>query len=680
MSNRASNTVVDNNEFENNHAQIGGAVFFDYYQSYPNIYQNNNNSITNSKFINNEAETAGAVVLYSSNSVVDNCIFYQNNASRYGSGAIASGGKNNVISNSDFEGNTAFLYAGAIGANDTAIINNTFKDNSAFQAGAILTINSSIIGNTFNGNSATRGSNIAFLDDYNSLLENNNNLPESSLYAYDDEVILNVVKDLNGKYFLYVNSTVSSGNYYYQAYCIEQYASIPSVNNVKYNGTWGILVDDLYFVRNSLDQSYVGDYIKVLIMLYSETMYNLKDYVYVFTDGDYRHSRDPFIRNAIRVAEASSTKLVNGDIWIDGQFYCCEFHTFINPTTRQNLILWNCCRGVELPDFCVSKSASSNYGIGVGDEVTFTITVTNTKNVTLHNVTVKENVPSHFDIVRWINPDNDSWQRTSDVTWFLDRPLEPGEKVSFQVVMKCNSVFSSTRNTVDVTTFETDSKQTSRWVYGESSNSGGLVITKVTDTYSKGVYDGQTVSFTIQVVNTGSTPYSYFSVRDYWENNDYTYLGFSSEDSGWSTSSGGNNERYFHHSGNLNLGEATSIQVQFKITPNGHDGARYNHASLNGQTVSDYYYVSGSTGLNVVKNGQEFAPTNTRITNMVTVYTMGTVTQGIENVFVEERIQEGLIYDGWEGSSDWVHTVTSDGVHRWDYMKPLRGNSNFLGV
>ncbi len=302
--NRASNTVVDNNEFENNHAQIGGAVFFDYYQSYPNIYQNNNNSITNSKFINNEAETAGAVVLYSSNSVVDNCIFYQNNASRYGSGAIASGGKNNVISNSDFEGNTAFLYAGAIGANDTAIINNTFKDNSAFQAGAILTINSSIIGNTFNGNSATRGSNIAFLNDYNSLLENNNNLPESSLYAYDDEVILNVVKDLNGKYFLYVNSTVSSGNYYYQAYCIEQYASIPSVNNVKYNGTWGILVDDLYFVRNSLDQSYVGDYIKVLIMLYSETMYNLKDYVYVFTDGDYRHSRDPFIRNAIRVAEA----------------------------------------------------------------------------------------------------------------------------------------------------------------------------------------------------------------------------------------------------------------------------------------------------------------------------------------------------------------------------------------
>ena len=168
------------------------------------------------------------------------------------------------------------------------------------------------------------------------------------------------------------------------------------------------------------------------------------------------------------------------------------------------------------------------------------------------------------------------------MTWFLDRPLEPGEKVSFQVVMKCNSVFSSTRNTVDVTTFETDSKQTSRWVYGESSNSGGLVITKVTDTYSKGVYDGQTVSFTIQVENTGSTPYSYFSVRDYWENNDYTYLGFSSEDSGWSTSSGGNNERYFHHSGNLNPGEATSIQVQFKITPNGHDGARYNHASLNG--------------------------------------------------------------------------------------------------
>ena len=700
--NTASNTLVGNNTFDSNKAQIGGAVFFDYSQSYPNIYQNSNNTIVNSKFINNEAETGGAVVLYSSNSIVENCTFYNNNASRYGSGALASGGKNNLINNNTFENNTAFLYAGAIGTNDTTISNNIFKDNTAYQAGAILTINSTVINNTFEGNDANRGSNIVYLDNYEypavvcnctnctdcqcsedncnctnasmtkvvkSLLINNTNLTEDSVYIYDEQTILNVVRDLKGTYFLYENDTISSGNYFYRAYCIEQDASIPVVGSIKYNGTWGILLDDLYFVRNSLDQSYVGDYIKVLIMMYTDTMYNLKDYIYIFTDSDYRHTRNPIIQNIIRTAEDSSTILINGNSWIGDTYYCCEFHSFINPTTRQNLILWNCCRDIVVPDLNPSKSASPSSSIKVGDNVTFTITVRNTKNIILHNVTVNENVPSNFEIVNWINTINDAWKRTGDTTWLLNRPLNPDETVTFQIVMRCKSAFSSNRNQIEVTSAETDAKSAYSWVYGDSS-SGGLKITKTADS-KNGVFEGDTVSFTIQVLNTGDSPRAPFSFDDYWYNNDYTYLTFYSSDTNWSVSKSNDNRLNLHYNGYLNSGTLSSIQLFFKITELSKTGYRYNYAYLDGQTVSDSYYVSYYNVLNVVKTGQNYAPVNTRISNYIYVYNGGHTNVGIENVWVEEIIPDGLIYDGWDENPNWVHTVNSNGVHRWTYIPIL---------
>ena len=443
-----SNILIDNSTFDSNNAQIGGAVFFDYYQGYPYIYENHKNNIVNSIFINNEAETAGAVVFYSSNSIIVNSTFIGNNATRYGSGAVSSGGKNNVIRDSLFENNSAFLYAGAIGTNDTAIVNNTFKNNTAFQAGAILTINSTIANNTFSDNYAMRGIDVAYIDNWKyankTLLNGNKGLSEGTVYAYDEDKIINVYKEINGKFYLYDNVKTTSGNYSFQGYCIEQDASIPIVyKNNKNNGTWGILVDDLFFVRNSLDQSYVGDYLKVLIMKYqSYEHYNIKDLIYVFTDGDYRNSRDPIIQDVIKLAENCFTILDNGNNTIENITYPCEFYTFINPTTRQNMIIWNCSNPIVIPSVTASKTIVESKTYKVGENVTFRITITNDKNFTFHNVTIRENVPTGFSIVDWINTYADNLERISENVWVLKRDLKPGDKVQFDVVLRYDFVSS----------------------------------------------------------------------------------------------------------------------------------------------------------------------------------------------------------------------------------------------
>ncbi|WP_297826011.1 right-handed parallel beta-helix repeat-containing protein [uncultured Methanobrevibacter sp.] len=690
-SNIGSNNLLDNNTYEMNTAQIGGAVFFDYYPTYPNIYRNTNNTISNSKFINNTADTAGAVVLYSSNSLIANSTFIGNNATRYGSGAVASGGKNNIIKGNVFENNTASLYAGAIGANDTAIVNNTFIKNRALQAGAILTINSTIVNNTFDGNYALRGVNVVYLDNYeygtDTLIINNTGLPEGTIYVYDENNIVNVYKEIGGKFYIYDDPSQTSGTYSYQGYCIEQNASIPIVpDNIKYNGTWGILVEDLFFVRNSLDQSYVGDYLKVLIMKYqTNENYNIKDYIYIFTDGDYRNSRDPIVQDVIKLAENCFTILDNGNNTIEGKTYCCEFYSFINPTTRQNMILWNCCKPIEIPTLTPSKqhiwNGTNTYM--VGDNVTFRIKVSNDKNFTLHNVTIRENVPTGFSIVDWINTYSDDLERVSDTVWVLKRALKPGEKVEFDVILRYDYYYSSNpSNSITAFSLETDSYSASSGSISVETGTPELIVTKRGDPTQSSVSEGSIVYFDIKVLNPGSTRYTgSITVSDYWSSSDYKYVGYESDYS-WSVGSASDSQFYCYYYGGLDPGETVSIRLFFEAKIGGTYGYRYNRVSVNGYSSESYYYVySQNTGVGVGKyiSGPNPTTVGSRMAYTLNLYNRGGGT--LYNAWIEDRFPEEFVFDGWSGSSDFVHSITESGAHRWTYTKPLNyGQSQSITV
>jgi len=683
-----ANNLIDNDTFDSNKAQIGGAVFFDYYQySYPDIYRyNTNNNIINSRFINNEAETAGAAVLYSSNSIIANSTFIGNNATRYGSGAVSSGGKNNVIRDNLFENNTAFLYAGAIGTNDTAIINNTFKNNTAFQAGAILTINSTIANNTFSDNFAMRGINIAYVDNWKyankSLLSGNKGLSEDTLYAYDEDQIINVYKEIDGKFYLYDNVKTTSGTFSFQGYCIEQDASIPIVNNDKSNGTWGILVNDLFFVRNSLDQSYVGDYLKVLIMKYQNyEHYNIKDLIYVFTDGDYRNSRDPIIQDVIKLAENCFTILKNGNNTIENITYPCEFYTFVNPTTRQNMIIWNCSNPIVIPTLNPSKTLVESKTYKPGDNVTFRITVTNDKNFTFHNVTIRENVPTGFSIIDWINIYYDDIERVSDNVWVLKRGLKPGEKVQFDVVLRYDYASSYPYNYIYVDSLESESQSAGVSIDVGSTGSTDLVITKVPSTYSS-LVEGSVVYFDVQITNPGPSRYtSSISVRDYWSSEDYKFLKWESDYS-WTSGYSDDDEFNFYYYGGLEAGKTISIRLFYESKIKGSGGNRYNYVTLNGYQNSQAYYnfYTMNTGVNVYKYVQGPNPTYVGARMPYGMYIRNTGGGYLYNAWIEEKFPEDWVYDGWSGSSDFVHVITETGAHRWIYTKPLSGTSPSITV
>ena len=110
----SSNLIMDNATFVNNNAKKGGAVYF------------SNGTVTGSNFTGNSADEGGAVYC-SSNLIMDNATFENNNAKKGGAVYFSNG----TVTGSNFTGNHASS-AGAISTSgDLTVENTVFKDNSA---------------------------------------------------------------------------------------------------------------------------------------------------------------------------------------------------------------------------------------------------------------------------------------------------------------------------------------------------------------------------------------------------------------------------------------------------------------------------------------------------------------------------------------------------------------------
>ena len=697
-------SVLDNNTFTNNSAVIGGAVFIDYPRNGNDKSQNN--SITNSNFENNSAEMGGAVVIYSSDSTVSNSTFTNNNATRYGGGAVIMGGKDSQIINNTFTNNTAFLYGGAIGTNDSYIGNNSFINNSAYQAGAILTINSTIAYNNFTDNNATRGPDIVYIDTYdyttyevicnctdctdcNCTMDNcnctnatmtvvatnlliNNTLDEDSVYCYNDTQILRVVKNANGMYYLYQGPSNITDRYFYKAYCIEMDASIP----IGYNGTDGILVDDLTFVRNSLDQSYVGDYIKVLIILYEKVQYNLKDYIYVFTDGDYMNSTDPIIQNVINITHDKLTILDNGFNIVNDTYSCYWFQSFINPTTRQNLILINGCKPIEFPDLVPTKTADVSK-VSNGDNIVYTVKVYNDHNITLTNVTVTDNLGSgDWYISSWTNTYNDAWVRLSDNKWQLNRPLRPGESAQFEVTCHVNTANGNPlSNTIDVFAHETEHHYVTETVNTERP----LILDKYAT--KKLVARGELVDFKIVVTNNGKETMNNIRVDDVFSNTDFEWVSLTSDVGSWSSSSwstsGSTITRGVYLSGGIAPGQSAIFTVTLRALKTTSSYTLYNTARLyqnSNYIMEDGDSVSIYTPYILVDKQVSQSVYNVGDTVMFTIVVRNPNSMPLTGVYVEDFLPDGLQFTNWNQQNSWSTYSTSGSswtMSSYDYQQNL---------
>ena len=159
-----SNFTVINTNFTNNTATWGGAIFG---------WLKHNVTIMNSIFTNNKATdipegSGGAIYNEGDNYLIINSTF-KNNVAIWGyGGAIINHGANFTIINSTFTNNTAYRSGGAIYNHDKSsyssgtynfkVINSTFTNNTAQWGGAIYNFgNSSTITNSeFIGNIASR--------------------------------------------------------------------------------------------------------------------------------------------------------------------------------------------------------------------------------------------------------------------------------------------------------------------------------------------------------------------------------------------------------------------------------------------------------------------------------------------------------------------------------------------
>ena len=147
---------LENVTFENNYAEIGGAV---YYNSTAV-----DATIINSTFINNTAESFGGAIDCSANMELYNSTFESNHADTGAALCMETGATGSQGSNNEFLSNVALSDGGAIAfinASDIAVDTYFFYNNTAANGGAIYVDENSrkidIINSTFVKNSADEG-------------------------------------------------------------------------------------------------------------------------------------------------------------------------------------------------------------------------------------------------------------------------------------------------------------------------------------------------------------------------------------------------------------------------------------------------------------------------------------------------------------------------------------------
>ena len=193
----ASNTTIDKSSFKNNNAHDGGAVYV--------TSLSGNTNITKSNFTDNHAVDYGGAIGLRASTVQINESYFDHNTASYG-GAVYTGGvgRDNYIINSTFKSNNATINGGAVDWNASYgnVTGSTFEDNHAYNGGAIYVgvhgDAGAIINSTFKDNTAVmKGGavdwNASSGDVWNSTFENNNASYGGAIFvgahSHEDKVI-----------------------------------------------------------------------------------------------------------------------------------------------------------------------------------------------------------------------------------------------------------------------------------------------------------------------------------------------------------------------------------------------------------------------------------------------------------------------------------------------------------
>lgn len=526
--------TVENSEFINNTALKGGAIFgiaaFDSYLNPKNFV-----NIVNSRFYDNVAQSGGAVCS-NFNMTVDKSVFDHNTATGYGGGAINTGFKSNdnIFTNSNFTNNMAFNYGGAISSSHSHVDKCLFDSNEANHGGAIFSLSFDITNSKFRKNVGTVGhETIVVVDKLTK--DKNTKISDDEIKLFDQNKIEDYSKDvLNGnpaniKY-------IPTGNYAgYEVYCIEQHLFYP-------DNTEGVMITDLTYITNSANRDLVGEFVRILFALrelypdryasYSRS--DVQDLVWVFTDGNYKNSRDKLVRDVLEEYANPTIEFTDTTFMLKGNNDTLreyDMQIFLTPTDRQNMVLFKSQPFVPRYNETLKKDTLDEVVL-VGEDVEFKVTVTNNGNMPLEDVFISDIEYSKGLSYKSWRIDKGDWTFKGNGKWVLNYILEPNENASIIVKFKTSVLGNLTNNATSGFANITLANATN---VTRTLANPKLDVRKITNNES--VYPGEEVSFTIVVRNVGKydctgvyivdNKYSKGLVYDYFVDptNSWTYQG-----------------------------------------------------------------------------------------------------------------------------------------------------------
>jgi len=436
------NGTLYNSTFTGNNASTQGGA----------LYDNGNNFIINeSTFTDNHAFFLGGALALEGTGTIDNSKFIENTANK--GGAIYWDAPDGTLNNSYFHKNSAKYAGGAISCDYTypkskkLIQNSVFEENSCVNyGGAIATLNADIVGSTFKDNKANVGEAIHA---YSSKIENST-LTNNDAVVQTTELIEINQDDIIG------NSTRRT-NTSYIAMCVERYTNFPHL---------GLKDDSLDRLVNILNGTPIADYLKILIFTYfnsTDDAYKfagqtidfypeayrddpdrdnhkepipLIDYysraVHEFSDHEFWNSTHPVVHKVLELYETvygNGTKMPEKFIKeINGVTIEYDFSSMISPTS-QSLVMF---RMIPVPKLDKTYLNSTEF-INVNDTVAFNITINNTGDKPLVNVTINE-IFNSTELEYIGHSDNKTWIKNNN-TFIYTKDPAVGDIVIYNVIL-----------------------------------------------------------------------------------------------------------------------------------------------------------------------------------------------------------------------------------------------------
>lgn len=172
-------------------------------------------------------------------------------------------------------------------------------------------------------------------------------------------------------------------------------------------------------------------------------------------------------------------------------------------------------------DLAITKTANQTTNLHPGDQVTFTLTVTNYGPNTAHNVVVTDTMPAGIASFSIATPSQGTWDPSTGI-WNVGT-LGVGESATLIFNATISNLFSGQiNNTANVTGNETDPNLTNNqdivqlFVQTPYVPNADLSISKTVDNTTPCI--GDTIKYIITVTNAGPDTAENVSVTDTWSN------------------------------------------------------------------------------------------------------------------------------------------------------------------